>query len=454
MAGPIDVNYPDVLGYITNGARHVSDVVQVALATRPRVVRAGRPFEVVMVVQNTVDVAVEVTVTLNLPETDTEHKKGRFVTSTERLVIDMQPGEVGLIKLPVSTLPDTAVSNEYSAAMDIKVKTGEKPKARLRRPDGGGPVKLEVLKPDAAQLIEELQKLAFSTAKKGGGWLRGGDVIETQFGVMAGKVGQIADLKPGWVSLWTMDDLDDDSMLVQRYKEMLRLRVLPELRRDNLLGPMQALTKKRFAEAGYPLLDAEVPFIAKLLTIVLEYAHAAEAGHAIYAAGKYNLDMWIAEKPVDLGMEVKMVLPRWTATMLRAIARDERVGSVPVKAVLHFAYYDLVFDACEYAFSLIETATGEDLGTPEEVAQFSDSVVAKLKDGGIDFTHTYMPLLMGGVLVGDQVLVKGERISDMFQALRDAFDQRQNEWDDDNEPVFQMTRQVIDQMLKKYGYDQ
>jgi hypothetical protein len=122
--------------------------------------------------------------------------------------------------------------------------------------------------------------------------------------------------------------------------------------------------------------------------------------------------------------------------------------------VLHFAYYDLVFDACEYAFSLIETATGEDLGTPEEVAQFSDSVVAKLKDGGIDFTHTYMPLLMGGVLVGDQVLVKGERISDMFQALRDAFDQRQNEWDDDNEPVFQMTRQVIDQMLKKYGYDQ
>ena len=39
-------NYPDVLGFLTGGQRSNFGSAQVALAVRPRIVRAGRPFEV------------------------------------------------------------------------------------------------------------------------------------------------------------------------------------------------------------------------------------------------------------------------------------------------------------------------------------------------------------------------------------------------------------------------
>ena len=49
------LNYPDILGFITGGPRLNAGVVQIALATRPRVVRAGRPFEAILLIQNACD---------------------------------------------------------------------------------------------------------------------------------------------------------------------------------------------------------------------------------------------------------------------------------------------------------------------------------------------------------------------------------------------------------------
>ena len=46
-------NYPDILGYATGGQRISINGLQVALATAPRIVKAGRGFQVIFLAQNT-----------------------------------------------------------------------------------------------------------------------------------------------------------------------------------------------------------------------------------------------------------------------------------------------------------------------------------------------------------------------------------------------------------------
>ena len=120
-------NYPDILGYITGGERCNINVVQLALAVRPRVVRAGRPFETILLVQNASDVDVDVTASLTLPEVDAKKQKGRFLSKKNRLLVGVRPAEVGYVVLPMSSLPDTAVNDGYKIEMEIGVKPLKKP---------------------------------------------------------------------------------------------------------------------------------------------------------------------------------------------------------------------------------------------------------------------------------------------------------------------------------------
>ena len=86
MSARATPNYPDILGAITGGLRCNINVVQLALAVRPRVVRAGRPFEAILLVQNASDVNVDVTATLHLPDKDAAKQKNQFTSHHVRLV--------------------------------------------------------------------------------------------------------------------------------------------------------------------------------------------------------------------------------------------------------------------------------------------------------------------------------------------------------------------------------
>jgi len=95
-------NYPDILGLITGGERLNLDSVQIAVATRPRFVRAGRPFEILLLVQNAVDTDVDITMTLHMPSVDAKKQKDRFIIQTQRVVVGVKPAEVGYALLPIN----------------------------------------------------------------------------------------------------------------------------------------------------------------------------------------------------------------------------------------------------------------------------------------------------------------------------------------------------------------
>lgn len=439
-------NYPDILGAITGGPRCGIGVAQVALAVRPRVVRTGRPFEVLLLVQNASDVSVDVTATLQLPEADAKKQRGRFISKKTRLVVGMAPAEVGCVLLPAACLADTATGDGYKVGVEVEVKPLSKPR-RVRHADGGAPVNYEGLSDASVERIEELKGLTFWTTRRMG---LGKTIIEAPFSVMPGRIGQIIDFTPGWVSVTALTDFKDNRYLLHLYGDRLRLNALPQLRRGLLYTPLVEATSTRFKQAGYPLHEAEAALIAKLLMLILEYAMPKETGHGFVAAGRYGVtpllerDLQQLEAPPDL--------PDWCLHLLRAIDRDERVIERAGQMIIRYLYPNLLRDGIRHGFDLVLTATGEDLGSPQELEEYGDTVLEMLEaKQGMDFSHVYLPLLMGGILVHDRLPLPKEDPSDLLKSATAALELRRPECSEEDLPIYDITSRLLEGAGQKYG---
>ncbi|KXK23601.1 MAG: hypothetical protein UZ15_CFX003000549 [Chloroflexi bacterium OLB15] len=106
MAG--SVNFPDILGELTQGARVQFGTVDAAVALRPRTPRAGKPFEIIVLLQNTLAAPVDVIVSLRLPEQDAKKQYGQFIAQSNRVIVGMRAAEVGYLSFPAMTLPTTS----------------------------------------------------------------------------------------------------------------------------------------------------------------------------------------------------------------------------------------------------------------------------------------------------------------------------------------------------------
>ncbi len=446
MTEPTTINYPDILGYITGGERCNINVVQLALAVRPRVVRAGRPFETILLVQNASDVDVDVTAALTLPEVDAKKQKGRFISKKNRLLVGVRPAEVGYVVLPMSCLPDTAVSDSYKIEMEISVKPLKKP-SRIRTPEGGGDLVLDDLRDEPREKLDDLKKLVFATTKRFG--LR--DVLEATFSVMPGRMGQMVDFQPGWVNLWHITDYVDERLVLEKYGTLLTKSILPRLKKAFVLDALVETTNRRFGAAGYPLKPLESLYIAKLLTLILEMAEPTEESFDYLGYPVFNIAETI-KKGFSPGGGPRF--PHWCNSLLEIIAQDEKKANNDlVEVVTETLYDDLLRDAIPYAFKMIKTITGEDLGTDAEIQDYVENTIKILDEkSGMNFTHVYMPLVIGGIIIYDRVISNAEEISDSLRGMHEVLSEREPEVDENNDLVFMITKQMVNRSLQRFGF--
>lgn len=440
-------NYPDILGSITGGARYNAGVAQIALGIRPRNVRAGRTFEVILLIQNASDTDIDVAATLQLPPQDAKKKPKRFIAKSERLVVGLRPAEVGYVMLPVTTLPDTAVSDNYKIAVGVEVKGQGKPR-RIRANDGGGLVEPQYLTADTRNQLDDLKKLTFSITRKG----LMGTTLEAGFNVMSGQIGALADLKPSWVSLWKMSDHHDDSLLLKQYAEQLQTGVLPNLKRDLLFPPLFQTTQERFKRAGFDIQPVEAHYITKLLVYVLELANPDEA--APNYLGDSYFDVQLALKRVLRGEQEILSLPAWCKGMLKAIEQNAASVDQPGLALGTTGYEDLLRDAMRLSFQMITTSTGEKMGTEEDIQEYIDRMIGRLQSGQSELTlgEAYLPLMLGGIIIYDRAVLKTEKVGEMLTELSRVVKSRYAEVTADDEMVYTMTGQIIDRAFQKFGY--
>lgn len=438
------INYPDILGLITGGYRCNVGVAQVAVAALPRIVRAGRPFEVILLVQNASDGAIDVSMALHLPKQDAKKQKDRFICRTQRLVVGVKGAEVGYVVLPVATLPDTAISADYKIGVEFDVKPLGKPN-RIRQHEGRGKVSLDLMSEQSKTKIEALKSATFYTEKHSGQ-----NVIDVPLTVMSGTVGNLADFTPGWVSISRMSDYGDDRLLLHRFGALVQTYVLPQLKRDTMLPPLLEATNTRFAEAGYPLKPIEALGIAKLMTLVLEYATPRYNAHGNIAAGGYNLETLFQRDPFKL--EAHIAFPHWFRALLAMLERDERAAGHMAVMIPRYLYDDLLRDAIDFAFQLVESASGENLGSMDERAAYRERIVGALKQkSGVDFSTAYLPLVAGGILANEQLIYQKENPLDRLLEFDAALEQRAAEPTPPDESIYAMVSDILARTAQRNG---
>ena len=438
---PNTINYPDVLGLITGGVRLNINVAQVALAARPRTVRAGRLFEVIALVQNAGDSDIDVTLTLHLPPADAKKQHERFISKTQKLVIRVKAAEVGYVVLPVMTLADIALG-DYQIGVEIEVKPLGKPD-RIRALEGGGKVQVAWLNEGTQATIDGLKALEYTTTKRR-------SQIDVPLTVTEGSIGKMSDITPGWVSLCKLSDYHDNRLLLHHYGPLVQVNTLPKLKRALLFQPLLETTTQRFAGAGYALMEAEAIAVAKLLTLVLEYATPRFNAHGGIAARNMDVEALIMRDPFTF--DPPPVFPFWFRGMIEALERDERAASYPAQVITRYLYDDLLRDAVSFGFDLVHEATGEDLGSKDEQDTYREQLIELLHaKSGLDFNRVALPLVLGGLLINDQVTLEGENPADFLREIGTALESRSAEGLADA-AVFDMCSTLLARAGQRYGF--
>jgi hypothetical protein len=195
-------NYPDVLGYITDGKQATIGAVQAALAVRPPIVRAGRIFAAILMLQNLSDANVDIKATLQLPPKDVDRKAERFRCKEPSASFVLGPAEVGYLVMPIDSAPDATPRQDYKLTVDLEVEALSKPR-RIRQTDVEAEVNLDYyffLSEETILRIIALKMLTFSASTRG---LKG-TTLEVSFGVATPQPQPSRHVQPGWFSLWSL----------------------------------------------------------------------------------------------------------------------------------------------------------------------------------------------------------------------------------------------------------
>jgi len=451
------VIFPDILGFITSDERLDLGAAQAIAAILPTHVKTGKFFRVVIILQNMVDSPIEMMVTLNLSVADALGNRNKFTAKTQRIMVGMQAGEVGMMVLPVVSMTDTAPGTVRFPISITGVKALERG-GRLRPPEGGAALYVDGLRPDTRKLLENLAKQKFVGGKKG----LLGDVanLEPTVTFSLGNLGEIADIKPEYRTLWTRADLREDPLLLlERFKDDVMQHALIALDRTQMLVPLTEKTVSRFKQAGYELNEIEAKLIGRVLTHVLEYACTGQFsyGRTYLPMPEYEVLPIIQRPPY---VEAKPIQLHWLIAVLYAIAEDNRVPKYMTRTLVKDAIYDaLLHDSLIWALNTVEAATGLELGTQEELIQhasewiekFQRCTVSTANAEALTFEDVYLPLVLAGIAIYDELTLPDEDIkafNPMFQVmLRERADERTAE----NSMLFEIASSLLDKALKKYG---
>jgi hypothetical protein len=452
VAGKDFINFPDVLGYITGSERQQVGVLQVALATRPAKVQAGLPFEVIVLVQSTVDCVVDLAVGVKLPGKDAKGQKKCFVATSkkDRLGVRLEPAETGIMRWPVACAAKTAPGEEYLATIDIDFKPADKKATVIRLPEGGGRFNPERVPPKAQKILGILRQLKFSTQKKSGLFSGGG--LELPFTVVKGKGSKDPKSGPSWVDLWTLAGQSDAEPLLSKYGDVFRTKVLPGLRRVRVYEPLLEKTTEMFEKAGYPLTDIEVSAVARLLTAILEFGGSTDlATKGGEAAALYNVQSLVMSKRLP-GEDEERPVPYWARTILQAMAKDERVIKAPHKAVMAIAFDDLLHDALLYGLQVVARESSVDMGDDEEMEAYAQMIMGHLAtEDEMNFGYVFLPLVLAGAFVFDLVLLKDEMPKVAMKDFVTMLEKRQDEMTSANEAIFDIAQNILDKLIMRFG---
>jgi hypothetical protein len=193
--------------------------------------------------------------------------------------------------------------------------------------------------------------------------------------------------------------------------------LLQQLTRDNVFFPLLKATQPHFEKARYRLWAGEAVAVAKLMTLVLETGPLSPAH------------------------------PRWPDALNRLVgANPQAANPANIEALLGKELYpELAYDAAIWGFTTLMTFTGEDFGSPEEMAEYADGLANSVSGSGdpLDLIHAYLPLVLGGIAINAQVVMPGEDPRDTMRLYARARDKRAGEGDEGSQFIIDLADNLI-----------
>lgn len=375
--------YPDVLGDLVD-ARQRFEVngVQYVMALDPPAIAPGETTSLRVWLQSCWDMPLQVALTLYLPV----QPPAAFSIIQEQTDVPLEPAEVGELTIPIATSADLP-PGEYLLSTRLGVQFETRGLyVRSQKSEG--------------QLGDTL--LSFHTGLALAATIGLGFVAHTQPEQdlslpVAGEPqpGPAPDLTPTFVSHWTVADLPIQGK-ARRYVNEQRLHLQPQLTRQALYLSFLQESQERFRDAGLPLHIGEAIILAKVLTYSAEYflKHPSRQDGvlvpAYILAYRYNL-------PVN----------------------------DPVFLITRADYPRLVRLAISLSFGLLRQRLGRDVWTKVEQLAVADLVTDRVTQGGVlSAEFLYLPLLLGGILINNQVQMPGEDPAQSLKLLAQARQKR------------------------------
>lgn len=409
-------NYPDVLGWLTKGVRHVVEPLQVAVASRPDSIAAGKVVFVELLLQNTLDTEVDALVRLIVPEKDAAGNLGRFGTPVSKILrIGMRAGEVGFASLPILVAHQAAPNVAYQAIVEVSTEVKGKSARHIRTIEGGIPFDLDSVPNEARDRIMTLSGLRFSANLAPKQRAATGIHLATSFIVMPPQIVMLpGELKANYTSLWTVADLHNPDALPTALRGPLN-KIMSSLKRDRVFFPLLRELQTRFDRVGYRLWAGEAVLIAKLMTLCLEKPNP-QAGWVI------SLTQHIVRRP-------QLALSDHAEELVREMLFD-----------------DLLMDAGMLGFNMLAELTGENFGTPDEMQAHLHQLIAALRaeSAAPNLAMTWLPLALGGLVANSQVTMVGENMIETIHLFLKARDERTVEANDDLVFLFRIADDLID----------
>lgn len=438
-------NYPDILGYLTAGERFCINPLEFALSTDKSAVWAGDAFNVFLLIQNTVDVSVTVTINLNLP---TAHNLDGFMTRTNIMHILIRPAEMGYIQFPVTTAPTLAVGN-YKLNVDISIEVNGKPQIiRTTNKDPNLDYYFTFSEESLTHIIK-LKSLTFYTGTRG----IFSTTLAAPIKVATAKRRTILPTRgANWKSLWSLSDHSDVRPLLERHYKDLSTKILPLLRRERIFKPLIQAAQKRFAKAGYQMHKVEAHFLTKLMV------HILESGAGLHALTEYEGEqMYNVARLLETGWRTNGLpirLPLWCHHLLHLLNTRNDVLDDPIATLTTALYDELLRDAINHGFRLIEAFNHEALGTRQEIENYGRQLVQMLwnPDVQLSFEDIYLPLVISGILINESVLLPHEQILTGLNTLADVSVRETRAEANIDDASFQLIDSLIGAALAKYGY--
>ncbi|WP_162909234.1 hypothetical protein [Aggregatilinea lenta] len=400
---------PDIFTVLTDERATVGGIVQAALGVFPTVTILGRPVEGLLLLQNLVDQALTVHVTVHLPEQDLHGARLHLSTPRPRLTVVLPPAEVGLLHLPVTPQPDSPTSDGYRFGVEIDVL----PPARyesLRPLYGGEKPSLLAISPFRAEVLRGIGFTARTDAR---------GHLSVPFGVLTTSASPLQDApEPRYEPLWTIRDFKQE---LARTKEIAgeALTYIRNLSPEQLFPVLLVHTRQAFGHAGMPLHLGEAMAITRVLVHVM----------TSYTEQQTRI----------------LAHMRWFQQLCWLMAHQPDATKTPDRLV-QALYPNAVHDAALAGFRLVAARIQVNFGGGAEQHDYVQQLIAGLTGRlPLGLEHVYVPLVMAGTALLTTIQGSGENPWTSLELLEEARDGRIRLADTGFNEVFDLLNQLIAQ---------